>query len=279
MNLAIDFGLSNTDSVLIKKSAMQHRSKSFSGDPSGTLIEEIISSHHISTEDLNHIVVTGGKHYTLPEELSGRSIVPVNEIAAIGRGGQAILKLSPEKHDESVLVVSAGSGTAMISANGKSYQHVTGTAVGGGTLLGLGRLLIDSVDPLEIGELALAGDPNGADLSIADVISGPIGKLPPTATAVNFGRLARETKTVSRQDLAAALINMTAQIIAIIALNASRAINASRIVFTGHLTDMALIRSVLQKTADLYGQEFITSEKSGYATALGALLHFEENSS
>jgi type II pantothenate kinase len=67
-------------------------------------------------------------------------------------------------------VVSAGSGTAIVAGRGDQYAHITGSAVGGGTLLGLARLLLGTADPQEIDGLALQGDPNGVDLSLADVI-------------------------------------------------------------------------------------------------------------
>ncbi len=58
-------------------------------------------------------------------------------------------------------------------------------------MLGFARLLLGTVDPVAIGALAERGNRNGADLSLADVITGPIGSLPADATAVNFGRLGR----------------------------------------------------------------------------------------
>ena len=50
---------------------------------------------------------------------------------AIGRGGLALA------HLESALVTSAGSGTACVAATMAGSHHVTGTGVGGGTLVGL----------------------------------------------------------------------------------------------------------------------------------------------
>ncbi|MCC6166844.1 MAG: hypothetical protein IT329_06405 [Caldilineaceae bacterium] len=86
--------------------------------------------------------------------------------------------------------MSAGSGTAMVAADGASFRHVTGTGVGGGTLLGLGRLLLETTRPQEIDRLAAQGDAAAVDLGLQDVVTGPIGSLPSDATAVNFGRVA-----------------------------------------------------------------------------------------
>jgi type II pantothenate kinase len=201
----------------------------------------------------------------------------VNEVTAIGRGGQALVGLAAED-DVPILVVSAGSGTAVVAARGDKHTHVTGTAVGGGTLLGLSRLLLHTVDHDEIDDLARRGDPSGADLSLSDVVTGPIGDLPADATAVNFGRLAREDVAVSREDLAAALVTMVGQTIALIAVNAARVqavehgLHTVRVVVIGHLIDMPSLRGVVKRVSDLYGVRITLPTDSGYGTALGALL-------
>jgi type II pantothenate kinase len=175
--------------------------------------------------------------------------------------------------DVPLIIVSAGSGTAVVSARGAQYAHVTGSAVGGGTLLGLSRLILHTIDPHEIDALAESGDPNGADLALRDVISGPIGRLPPSATAVNFGRLAKRDLHVSREDLAAALVTLVGQVIAVTAINAARAQSIERILFIGHLTDMVSIRRTIESVGEFYGTTFTLPPEAGYATALGALRH------
>jgi type II pantothenate kinase len=171
-----------------------------------------------------------------------------------------------------MLVVSAGSGTAMVAARGEQYQHVTGTGVGGGTLLGLGRMLLATTDPVEIDQLAMAGNPNGADLALRDLVSGPIGSLPADATAVNFGRVARLDDLPSRVDLAAALVNMIGQVIATLATNAARAAQVQRGVVTGHMTDMETMRVTVARVGTFFGFPLETCNEAGYATVIGALL-------
>ena len=200
------------------------------------------------------------------------TLVGVNELTAIGRGGQALAGLADQQRATPLMVVSAGSGTAVVRAEGDSYAHVSGTAVGGGTMLGLARLLLHTVDPLEIDQLAQVGDANGVDLSLADVVTGPIGTLPANATAVNFGRLARQNFTPRRQDIAAGIVTLVGQTIGLIAINAARAQQVARIVVTGHMTDMTSIRNVLQSVASFYQATIELPAEAGYATAMGALL-------
>jgi type II pantothenate kinase len=169
--------------------------------------------------------------------------------------------------------VSAGSGTAVVAARGDQYAHVTGTAVGGGTLLGLSHLLLGTTDPHQIDELAQQGDPNGADLSLGDVVGGPIGPLPASATAVNFGRLANQDIAVSPEDLAAALVTLVGQVIALLAINAARAQRIERIVVIGHLIDMPSVRHVMEQVSGYYDERLVLPPPAGLGTALGALLH------
>jgi type II pantothenate kinase len=200
-------------------------------------------------------------------------VTKVGEIPAIGRGGQALAEALGAPHAAPLLVVSAGSGTAAVAASGDVYRHVSGSGVGGGTLLGLSRLILGTTEPAEIDALALAGDPNGADLALSDVISGPIGDLPPDATAVNFGRLGKFDIPVSRADLAAALVTLVGQVIGVTAINSARTLATERIIVTGHMLDMASFRRALERTGEFYGTHFWLPDHPGYATALGALRH------
>jgi type II pantothenate kinase len=269
---AIDFGISNTDAVATIGGELRRWTQPSEERPDPELVQTILASGGVDLSSLRHLAVTGGRHRFLPDRIGGCAVVSVNEVQAIGRGGQALAGLTAEDSGAPVLVVSAGSGTAVVAARGDQCIHVTGTGVGGGTLLGLGRLLLHTVDPHEIDALARRGDPNGADLSLGDVISGPIGPLPADATAVNFGRLAHRDLTVSREDLAAALVTLVGQVIALIAINAAHAQRIERIVVTGHLIDMPSLRSVLEQVGGFYGSRITLPPDAGYATALGALL-------
>ncbi|MBK8048210.1 MAG: Fumble domain-containing protein [Anaerolineales bacterium] len=203
----------------------------------------------------------------------------INEVQAIGRGGQGDPRPAPGERTAPLMVASAGSGTAMIKAVGDQYAHVFGTGVGGGTMLGLARLLLKTTDPVEIGELALRGDRNAADLSLADVITGPIGSLPADATAVNFGRVGRRNLKgkVRREDLAAALVNLVAQTIGLIAANTAHANGCERIVMIGHMLDLDYFCQVIGMVGQYYATQFEVPRCPGCATALGALLLAEES--
>ena len=273
MHVAIDFGISNTDAVAEVNGQLHRWTRASSGTPTHDSVREILSDGGVELAALATLAVTGGRHRSLPPRLAETAIVGVPEVSAIGRGGQALSTTGGDDLQTPTLVVSTGSGTAVVSARGTTYAHVTGTGVGGGTLLGLSRLLLHTTDVAAIDDMALRGDANGADLALRDVVSGPIGTLPPDATAVNFGRLARQTTAAAPEDLAAALVTLVGQVIAITAINAARAERIERIVVIGHMADMPSFRRVIHLVGEYYGTALILPEHAGYGTALGALLH------
>src|SRR6266545_1880156 len=271
MYAAIDFGISNIDAVARVDGALRHWTQPTDHIPTPELVRAVLAGVGVELASLRRLAVTGGRHHALPDRIGDCDVVGVGEVQAIGRGGQVLVELAGDDPAVPALVVSAGSGTAVVAARGDQYAHITGSGVGGGTLLGLGRLLLQTADPRAIDALALQGNPNGADLSLADVISGPIGRLPADATAVNFGRLARQDLAVRREDLAAALVTLVGQVIAVTTINAARAQQLDRVVVIGHLTDMASVRRVLEQVGDYYGMRLTLPPDAGYATALGAL--------
>jgi type II pantothenate kinase len=274
MQAAIDFGLTNID-VVVASHPFNGQMERTALVPSRRRVDEAqlrraLEAIGKTPTDFARICVTGGQHRKLPNEIDGVPIIKAGEIDSIGRGGLALAKL------DEALIVSAGSGTAMIAARPVECHHVTGSAVGGGTLLGLCRLLIGTSDPQEINDLAMQGDSNKVDLTLIEATGGAIGKLPADANAVNFGRVASlddgEVNGMRKADMAAGVAVLVGQVIAVIAINAAKAEGLDKIVVVGHLVDLPCMRRVLHTVAGYYGANISVPELPGYATALGALL-------
>lgn len=265
--VAIDFGASNTDVILQDGSTTRRWMLPTRGQPDESRVREVLAAGSLGPADVEWVAVTGGNREHLPSAIDGRPIYRVDEVTAIGRGGLALAGVARG------LVASAGSGNAVVSAGPEGSRHVTGSGVGGGTLVGLGRLLLGITDPRVLDALALKGSPTGLNLTIGEILGGAIGSLPPDTTAVNFGRVAREPTTASPEDTAAALVNMVGQVIAVIAINAARAERMEDIIIVGHLTDLPSIRETFRLVGQFYRATLQVPEHGGHATALGALLH------
>lgn len=264
---AVDFGASNTDVVIRDGTNTRHWRLPSEGQPSDERVRFALAQGQLTPADVAWIAVTGGNRSELSSHLDGTPIHHVPEVQAIGRGGLALAGL------ERAVVASAGSGTAVVAAGPDGAKHVSGTGVGGGTLVGLARLLVGTVDPREIDALALEGKDTSHNLTIGEILGQAIGSLPPETTAVNFGRVARHDVDAPREDMAAALVNMVGQVIAVIAINAARAQQLEETVIVGHLADLPSVRRTFELVGQYYHASIRIPHDGGSATALGALLY------
>lgn len=261
---AVDIGMTNIDLLLETEKnlerrmlANQHRSAVDQLRQALVAVQDLLVPGVV-------VGVTGGRYRDLPCEVDGYIIQKVDEMQALGLGGLALAEL------EEGLVVSAGTGAAMVAARPSGIEHVTGSAVGGGTLLGLSKLILKTDDVEEIDQLALAGDASAVDIMLAEAVGGEVGRLPANANAVNLGKLERDND-FSRENLAAGLVRLVAQVIAVIAINAADASNMAAIIMVGHLMDLRSIRKEVDLVGEFYHKTFIVPENPGYGTVRGVL--------
>ena len=264
-HVAVDIGMTNIDLVMETGSGLVRRMMlSNQHREAHDQVRQALEAVKTDLPEGIPVGVTGGRYRTLPDELDGHPLHKVDEMLALGLGGLTLSGL------EEALVVSAGTGTAMVAARGDDVHHVTGSAVGGGTLLGLSKLILRTDDPVEINRLALAGDAAVVDIMLSEAVGGEVGRLPAKANAVNLGKLDRENG-FTRENLAAGLVRLVAQVIAVIAINASNAEELGDIVLVGHLMDLESIRNEIALVGDFYKRSFIIPENPGFGTVIGAL--------
>ena len=275
MDISIDFGITVTDIIKRDNGALSHEMTLTKQDPDLYLLKDFFSDINFKT-DVNLLAVTGGKHLNLGNEIESTKIIHVNEIDAVGEGAMTLSGLS---NKNPTIIVSAGSGTACILAQDGNYMHCSGTGVGGGTVLGLSKLLLNTTHPDEIAELAKAGNESGVDLILEDVVSGPIGELPSDTTAVNFGKISKIDSEISKQDIAAGIINLVGQTAARIATSVATTFNAKEIVVVGRSPSFNGLKNSLEQAASIMGFSPHFPENGEYASALGALLVAEKNPS
>jgi len=278
ITFGVDFGLSVTDAVKAADGqVLAHVARHRPGPASPALLQRMLSEVTASlfTPDTGGAVVgvTGGRSRDLPGTSGGHKVVHVSETDAVARGGLRLAGVT------SALVVSCGTGTAMVAADSQAgrYVHASGTAVGGGTLEGLAKHLLGARDASAVARLATQGDSAGVDTTLGEVLGGGIGHLPAAATAVNLGRLA-ELADPDPADLAAGLVTLVGQTIALVALNAAKVAGMERTVFVGRLAEFEAVTRVIRSVFDLYGVEHpLFPAGAGMATAFGAALTVAEN--
>ncbi len=172
---------------------------------------------------------------------------------------------------ERCIVVSMGTGTAIVLFDYGKVTHIGGTGIGGGTMQGLGKLLIKETDPLIINKLAQKGKSSELNLALSEIGYSEIGFLSNDLTVSNFGNLKSKEKT----DGAAAIQCMIAEVVGVIASLTARQYHLEEdIVITGNLSRSSYIQNQLIKTGNLYKTKFIFPKNPEYLTAIGAVRSF-----
>ncbi|MEM3745445.1 MAG: hypothetical protein QW323_02990 [Candidatus Bathyarchaeia archaeon] len=210
------------------------------------------------------VAASGGGSRFIRGEAFGLPVKRIDEISAIGLGGLLLAGKSEG------LVVSAGTGTAIVAAynGGRIVKHIGGTGVGGGTIIGLSRRLLGLSRFKDLENMALKGDARKVDLTVSDIVGGPIGIVPADATASNLGKLTCESRA---EDIAAGIFNMVSQTIGVLAAMAAKACNLEgSIILVGMLPKSKMISEIVCETIRMFGAEAIVPDNCEYAGALGA---------
>lgn len=262
MIVGIDIGGSTTDAVFLDGETRVVSVEA--NDPiaaAAGAFGKLLSDLHLPLSGIATIAATGGGARRLGDDLLGVPVIKVPELTAIGIGGTTLADRAE------ALVVSMGTGTAMVAVKGGEIRHAGGTGIGGGTLLGLSKHLLNVGQLATLEELAERGDLTRIDLTVGDVAGGPVGTLPPEATASNFGKLTSDAKP---EDKARSLVNMIAEVIVVVSVLAARANGLEAIVLTGKLLRVKPFVDRIEATRLLFDRHFIIPPYAEYATAIGA---------
>lgn len=221
----------------------------------------------IALSEIDKVMMSGVGSAYIKNGIYGLECVTVPEFRGIGLGGLYLSGLNE------ALCVSMGTGTALVMASGDHIKYLGGTGVGGGTLVGLSKILTNADTVDHIFDLAKSGNLSNVDLRIGDITSeNTLVELTRDLTAANFGNV---SDLVSRNDLCAGIINMVFETVGMISVFAARSCKTNRIVLTGNLTAQESFGEKMAKFNSMYekeGIEFIIPERSAFATVIGTAL-------
>lgn len=212
-----------------------------------------------------------------------RAVATPLEFDAWGRGAHRLLSEIGAPPREAYLLVSIGTGTSALRVEGDRVERVGGSALGGGTALGLGLALTGCRSHRDLAHLAARGRRAGVDLLISDIYGEAEIPLAGAATAASFGKLARRLAPVhapdesaeppAPEDLAAAIMGLVAENIALICSAHARAAEVSTIVYGGStLSENPQLIETVRVLTSVLGHEVRILPESGHAGALGAML-------
>ncbi len=268
MILGIDIGGSTTDIVGFKNDEMKGYLSVEASDPltsaSGAL-GKFINYKDLIIDDIKHVAITGVGSSYVKKDLFQIETRRVREFEAVGAGGAFLTS-----HDEAI-IVSMGTGTAIVHYERGDISHLGGTGVGGGTLVGLGNAIIGTDNYNRLEEMAGDGDASRVDLSVGDITLDSIPGLNKEVTASNFGNLDSEPED---EDYAMGIVNLVFQTVGMMSVFASRIKDVNDVIITGKLSQMTVGQKVLKelKKSKLSPVDFHFPRLGEYATAIGAAI-------
>jgi type II pantothenate kinase len=269
--IGIDVGISTTKIVGIKNNKVSAPISITAADPITSLygaFGKYLHDNDIDLSDVEHVMLTGVGAAYIDQPIYGLPTSKSQEFIADGLGARFESKL------DHTIVVSMGTGTSFVKCDGEEMKHIGGIGVGGGTLAGLARIMLNTSDIAQVATLAKQGNIRNIDLTIGDISAQPLPGLPMDTTASNF---ARAQSDASKEDIAAGIIKMVLQSIGSAAWLASLGSDIRDFVLIGNLSLLPQCKEVFPALEKLYDIRFHIPKYSQYCTAIGAALDYVIN--
>ena len=237
------------------------------------------SENGIALDDIDCVMTTGVGSSFLQQPIYSLPCHTVPEFSSIGRGGLYLSGLSE------AIVVSMGTGTAIVHAKAEVDEqgipqvgaphdthiaYLGGTGVGGGTMLGLTKLLtgVGTIEHIE--QLCENGNLANIDLRVGDISKKSFQEMSDNLTASNFGKV---SDLATHSDVALGIANLVAETIAMMAIFAARSFGIHDIVLIGNLSSISPVRNVFETLGPSFDVNFIIPQNSQFGTVIGAALH------
>lgn len=231
-------------------------------------------ARRLAAAGTTRVGLTGGGCRTLAHLLDSDT-VQVDEFDAWATGARRMLQ-GRGVDLARFLLVSVGTGTSAMLVDGSSVSRVGGTALGGGTVLGLGAALAGQRSFDRLAELAERGDRRRVDLLISDIYPEGDFLLPGEVNAASFAKLARQPASHEPDpaDLAHGVMGLVGENVALICCGLAAATKVERIVWGGTtLRNNPALVSVLSGACRALGRQPTFLPKGEFVGALGALEH------
>ena len=219
----------------------------------------------IMLNEVKHVMMTGVGAAYVKSNVYGVNTTLCDEFLADALGARY------ESHLDHAIVVSMGTGTSFVMCNGDDIKHIGGIGIGGGTLQGLSRIMLNTSDIKQVSALAMQGDISHINLLIGDISAQPLPGLPMEATASIF---ARAQNDASKEDIACGIISMVLQSIGSAAVLAAQGTGCRDMVLIGNLSLLPQCKEIFPALEKLYNVRFHIPKFSEYCTAIGAALAY-----
>ena len=262
--IGIDVGGSTTKIVGIDGKDIKNPMFVRATDPVTSLFGafgKYLYDNDIALSAVEKVMLTGVGSAYINQPLYGLPTAKTDEFLANGLGAQYLTRL------DKLIVVSMGTGTSFVKVEGEKIEHIGGIGIGGGTILGLSKLLLKTQDIRQVVQLALKGDITNINLQIQDICNIPLPGLPLDATASTFGKADANS---SQEDVALGIIYMVLQCIGQSVILAALNSDIHDFIMIGNLTKLPQCESIFPRLEAMYNTRFHIPEYAEYRTAIGA---------
>ena len=239
------------------------------------IIDYLINEYNISNDDIEAVLLTGGRSSFIDlnkyKELNIK-IVPEFTAASFGA-----LLLS--KQDRGI-IVNLGTGTTFLYSDLNLIKHIGGTAIGGGTIIALAKLLYKIENYDDLISFIKKGNRNNVDINIEDISKTNIGDLNASITASNLGAIINDIKEYNEHDVMSGIVNMIVQNIGLltkeIKTNTEYRLNISNIpiILIGGLIADSHILKYFDDIFSYTNLKYLVPDYSRYAVCIGAYEYY-----
>lgn len=222
--------------------------------------------NNLNISEISRVMMTGVGSSHVKRNLYGLDCQRVEEFEAIGKGGLYLSGL------DEALIVSMGTGTAIVHAKSDGeMKYLGGTGVGGGSMMGLSKLLLGAETVAHIEEYAEQGALENIDLRIKDITAADsMSALSADMTASNFGNV---SDIATKGDIAIGILNMVFETVGMVSVFAARSCGVKNVVLTGNLTRLGFCRKKFDEFNGMgYGINFSIPELAEFSTVIGTAL-------
>lgn len=217
------------------------------------------------------LMLTGGKSAHVQSKLQQKH-QHVDEFQATVVGTRYLLTKERKHAPDQFIQVHIGTGTSIFHVMPDSFERLLGSGIGGGTLMGLGKLISGENNFNQLLKLAAQGQSQNSDLLIRDIYAPSPSPLTGSLTAANFGK-AHLNEDASTADHIASLIRMIGETLILLASQATTAHQLKSMVFTGStLNGNQPLKTCIKTFQELVDFNPLFLDKGAYVGAIGALL-------
>lgn len=231
---------------------------------------KFLYDNKLELDSIEQVNITGVGASQVDKSIYGLPTYTVDEFTANGLGGGYFANGKDE-----FMVISMGTGSSYVGVKNGVPVHLGGIGIGGGTIIGLSKLMLSTNDIDKITELAEKGNVGNIDLRVGDISEDPLPGLDLDVTASNFGKASSRANC---EDKAAGIIHMVIESILQTAALIAISRGFTNLVTIGNVANFTGVENITKMINTMFPDiSFIIPKDGEYGTAIGAALASNEN--